>query len=206
MSDEFYINLVTMIGLFLINYVKFRADTVISRRKSDNSHQALTDKINGLEIVVKEDLVNREFRANLESSISRKSFDIISSNTDLTDEFINILNLLQIKVKNFAISYSNSQYRENKKIVENYLEIEINTVKEAIKHASNDAFTGKKKDLKFFDFIRYINPAIDTNTNVLIQILTKNGLSKDDYIGLFEKFIKDMLLDYIKSWRQWERS
>lgn len=202
---ENYIQLGILIASIISSYLKTRADNKVSRKKSENSHILLSEKLDKIDKLVKESELSREFKENIEKAISGKAFDIIQANTDLTDNFINILNLLQIKVKGFAVTYSVSPYRKNKKAVKNYLEIEINTIREAVRHAGNDTFKGAKDGKTFSTFLKYYHPEITTATNVLISILTKNGLSKKEYMELFEIYINDLFLNYIKGWRRWER-
>ncbi len=202
MSQEFYINLISMMTLFFINYLKYRSDIRITERKQDNSHEFLKEKINSLELIIKEDVLRRDFRTKLETEISHVAFSIIQANTDLTPEIINILNQFQLKISNFAIKYIDSPYRNNKTIVDNYINIELETIINDIRHLSNDTFKNKKNDLIFYNYVvKYSN--LNTHINVLIQRLKENGLTKDEYINLFKRFTKNAMLEIIKGYRKW---
>ena len=193
-----------MVGLFIINYMKFRSDIIISRNKSDKSHEILEKKLSKLESALDKEITEREFKHKLSNSITRKAFDVIQYNNFLSKEFISILNMTQVKINNFAIDYFDSHYRVNKDVARDYLNVVANSIREDIKHLELDLFKGEKRGLKFNDFVRkYSN--IDTVINVMIQRLVENGLDRKMYIHLFENFIADLFTEFIKGYRTWER-
>lgn len=204
MSENFYIQTISIISLFIINYLKVRADNRIYRKKSEKVISSLTKKLEDIESIVIAGADSRELIDKLDKAISKKGFEVISANTDLGNDMINVLNMFQIKVKKFAISYFESQFRVNKNIVEDYIQIEMNTIMEFVKHTYNDNFKGVRKNLTFFENIEKITNSI-VCTNVLIHRLIENGLSSVKYRELFEKYIADIFKEHIKGYRLWIR-
>lgn len=204
--------LVTSLGvapIMLGHYLKFKADTNVSRRKSDNSHKHLKHKIDNLDLkiveldkIVKKNINKHEFKEELGNRISRKGLNLISAYSDLTPEIVSVLNLTHIKIKNFAVNYYKSQYRLDKGLVSNYIEIETNTIRDAINHAANDAFQGRKNGELFDQFIQhqtYISKVI----NAFIDRLSINRLTDEKYVRLFENLVSDILKNQIAGWRLW---
>jgi len=206
MSQEFYIQLVITVGTLLLHYMKTRSDVRFSRKRNDESIVALTKKIDSVEKIVKEDRDDNKFRVRLESAISKKAFDVITSNTELEldPSAISILNMLQIKINKFAVYHSTSPYRTKETSVENYIDIEFGTIMEDIKQVYNGHFKEKYLDKSYYDFI-LANTDITTFTKVMIQRLTENGLDKEQYINLFVKYIDNLLKEHTKGYKKWIR-
>jgi len=189
-----------MITLFGVNYLKYRVDYKVGIRKQDN----LIDRINNIETILKGVTSKTDLENDLYAQISKQAFSIIESNTDLDTGFINILNLTQRKIISFAVRYLESPYRNNKNIVNDYIDIEASTIRNDIRHFANDVFTEKKSKLDFSTYIKK-NTNIETIINVMIQRLKENGLDNDAYITLFKGFVKNLFIEYIKGYRKWVR-
>jgi len=205
--------LITNLAAILSSYIKTRADNLASRRKIENNHTYLSNKIDSLQKTVKHSEVSRELIRTIHLGLSNEAFFIIAANSDITASMQTALNYVQIRIRNFAANYVLSPYRKNKQLVENYLPIELATIEGNIRHVFNDTFTGvkeiefkgKKRKYTCYDFIKEDNPEIQTETRVLIATLTKNGLEDAEYIAVFKNYIHTYLINLIKGWRKWER-
>jgi len=206
MSEEFYIQIGSMLSFLVVQYLKTKADHKVTRKKSAESHKYLTSKLNSLDLMVRTDISKRDFKKDLANRLSLISLNIISANADLKKDYVNILSVINENVTDFAIKYHSSTYREDKSIIKNYLNIEIDSVREKNRHAVNDIVANSKNGFHLMEFIRHNNPELEVQINTLRQRLYENGLENEQYIKLFESFTKTIFTYIIKGLRKWNRT
>jgi len=212
---ELIIEILSLSVPIAILYLKLYFDNKKTRNIEQKNTDYRVDVFKKLDVKIDEiktDLkihVNKEENDNkIRQAILDKSFDIISVNSDLSQRIKFLLIAGQRSLITFVIEYYNSTYRYNENDKRDFLKIVTDSINDKLKTIALSQFTHMKnvrgENLNFVEFIKN-NTGIYIAIKLFIQTLAKNGLSHEDYIAVCEDFLKDVFLEGIKGWREWNK-
>jgi len=204
-DNNLIINLSSMVTLFVINYLKYRADINLSTKKNEESHKYLRSELEVVRNSVNQILIHQQFEKLMYDKLTETAFNIMTLNPDLDAKISLVLNTTLIKVRDFASKHHKSPYRKNKDIVKNYLKIESNTIFSNIDGIVDDIFGTKKIDGKTYSYSEFAKEFSDIKiiVNIMLRRLADNGFTDDEYIKSFDRFIRELMTEQINIWRKW---
>lgn len=173
-----------------------------------NIFNGLVKKVDNISNVLNNHVSEDKNDNKIRQAILDKSLDIISANSDLSQNIKHLLISGHRALTDFALNYYNSSYRHNDREKLEYLKIVTDSINDKLKQIALQQFKTKKKvrgeDIDFVDFIKRYTK-IYIVIQVFIQTLVKNGLSHQGYIDLCKGFITDAYREGIEGWRNWNK-
>lgn len=212
---DFLIELAKISVPIILLYLKLYFDNKKTRQTEQKNTDYRNSVFKNLDVKIdeiKKDLkfhVNKDIDDNkIRQAILDKSFDIISVNSDLSQKIKFLLIAGQRSLISFAIEYYNSTYRYNENDKKDFLKIVTDSITDKLKTVALGQFPQIKnvrgKELNFVEFMKK-NTGIYVAIKLFIQTLAKNGLSHESYVLVCEDFLKDVFIEGIKGWREWNK-
>lgn len=211
--EQIIVTIITIIGGLVSLYFKQYFDQKKQRKVADKNAEknlVLINSLKGDVGEIKKDLkihISEEKDNNkIRQIILDKSLDIISANSDLSQEIKHLLISGHRALTDFAINYYNSTYRTNEREKLEYLKIVTDSINDKLKQIALQQFKTEKNfkgnEITFVEFIKQYTK-IYVVIQVFIKTLVRNGLSHSDYMKVCEGFITDAFKEGIEGWRSW---
>jgi len=141
---------------------------------------------------------DNDFRNKLRNAIRIKSSTIINANFGTNDKFKNILLSWEKEIEDFALIWFYSELRGKKdkdkmyKFLKPYIDNRIHVLSHIINNSVKEVRVLPSTDKKGILFSEFLDQyKVYNQIEVLIMVLSKNGMTKHDVLETFECFIDD---------------
>lgn len=197
---------------------KITLERELQDQKWDERDRLVMDRITGMENKVVELSMsflefrkNNEFRSRLMNMFRAKATNIIDYNVDLNPKYKHLLMKVAREFEDFALRFYYSDMRGVEHQISQYLKIDMESRIDSIENIMRRInpkpkkfkySTGKTKPIYFVDYIK--ESILNKEIRLLIIILQRNGLSPDDVVKLFDRFISNLFKEFIVLVNDWE--
>jgi len=202
---------VPIIILYLKLYFDNKKNRGIEQKNTDyriDVFNKLDEKIDNMYDDLKIHTNKDDDDSMIRTSLQREGLNIISANSDLSQQIIHLLMSGQMSLSSFVAEYYTSNFRKNKKEREEFLALKINTIKGKLKQIALQQFPVfrkyKNEEVNFIKFLALHPIKIDATINVFVKTLVRNGLNHEKYISECNDFLENMFKESIIIWRDWK--
>jgi len=197
---------------------KTKLEFVENNKKISERDRLMMDQMKGFDnklVEISMDVLeiknNGNFKSRLMNSMRVVSTNIIDYNVDLEPKYKHIIMQMAREFEDFAFRFYYSDMRGISHEISPFLRIDMDSrISKFYEYAvyinpnpkRYPSAKGKAEWIYFSDFLKSSN--MQNKIEILLGILEKNGLSPDDVIEEFEKFISLFFKEFIITINRWD--
>jgi hypothetical protein len=221
MSDSVLITIIVQLAGFISFFGKSWLDKRVTKKEVLRRDGILQEKISGigdtaarteLKIVDIEKMLSvhisdNDFQILFKNVLQNKNNDTIKNLFDFNPDYINIMSYWTDSIERFGLKFYYSTHRKKGgECLETFLKLDMDTRILALDKIIDSSQKGlkyfKKEKLFFSEFVRKMN--FHADAYVLVQTLVRNGLTPENTVDLFEKYLTKFYNSFFTAVRIWD--